>query len=407
VTAAARAEENWPEFRGPHANGHAESGNPPTHFSETENVRWKTAIHDKGWSSPVVWGKQIWLTTATEEGKKQYAICVDRETGKVLFDLLLFENEHPAATKQYNSFASPTPAIEKGRVYVSFGSYGTACLDTATGKPVWQRRDLPCNHFRGPASSPILFENLMIVHYDGFDYQYAIALDKQTGETVWKADRNVDYGTTDGDTMKAFSTPTVINVGGKQQLISVTSKAALALDPKTGKEIWRVRFESFSSASRPFYDHGLVYIDTGFGKADLLAVRPDGIGDVTDTHIAWKLTKNVGSQTSPIGVGDRIYMVHDTGIASSADAKTGESLWTKRWTGSFSASPVYAGGHIYFPDRDGTTHVLKPGKDYEEVGTCKLDAGCMASPAVVGDALILRTATHLYCLEDKHEQKAK
>ena len=213
-----------------------------------------------------------------------------------MVDAKLFDVAQPEDTQKYNSFASPTPVIEEGRVYVHFGSYGTAALDTATGKPLWTRRDLPCNHWRGPGSSPILYEDLLIVHLDGYDLQYVVALDKKTGRTVWKADRTHDYQTDDGDQKKGFATPIVIEAAGRSQLISPAAKAVVSLDPLTGRELWRVRYEQHSAATRPLFAHGLVYVDTGFSKADLLAIRPDGRGDVTATHVAWKATKGIGAK---------------------------------------------------------------------------------------------------------------
>ncbi len=393
------AADNWPQFRGPDGQGHSDATSLPLTWSETEHVRWKTPIHDKGWSCPVVWGNQICLTTATVEGKKLYAICVDLETGKVVRDIKLFDIDNPSDTRQYNSYASPTPVIEEGRVYVHFGSYGTACLDTQTGEVIWQRRDLPCNHFRGPGSSPILFENLLILDFDGFDYQYVVALDKRTGKTVWKKDRTLDYGTTDGDMKKSFSTPLVIEAAGRLQMISPCSKGAYAYDPRTGDEIWRITFPSYSSAARPILGDGLVYINTGFGKADLLAVRPEGEGDVTATNIVWKATKSIGSKPSPVLVDGLIFDVHDAGVASCLDAKTGQQLWTKRLGGAFSASPIAALGRVYFFDEQGKGTVVKVGRTYEELATNTLDDGCKASPAVVGKAIILRTQTALYRIE--------
>jgi outer membrane protein assembly factor BamB len=349
----------------------------------------------------VVWGDQIWLTTATPDGTKLFAICVDLTTGHIVRDLELFDVDNPADTRQYNSYASPTPVIEPGRVYISFGSYGTACLDTQSGAVLWQRRDLPCNHFRGPGSSPILFENLVILDFDGFDYQYLIALDKQTGRTVWKADRTVDYGTTDGDMKKSFSTPLVIDAAGRLQLISACSKAALAYDPQTGKELWRIRHTGYSSAARPVFGDGLLFINTGFGKANLLAMRPEGEGDLTDTNIAWKVTKSVGSKPSPLLVDGLIYLVHDAGVASCIDAQTGKEVWSKRLGGDFSASPIFAAGRVYFCDESGKTTVVKTGRKYEALATNTLDDGCKASPAAVGQSLILRTKTNLYRIEER------
>ena len=396
---SARAADNWPQFRGPTGDGHSAATGLPLTWSETKNVRWKTPLHGRGWSSPVVWGDQIWLTTAREDGTQMFAVCVAAASGNILHDIKLLDVKKPRFCHPLNSYASPTPVVEAGRVYVHFGSYGTACLDTKTGRMLWSRRDLPCNHFRGPGSSPILFGNLLIVHLDGFDYQYIVALDKHSGQTVWKSDRDIDYGTDNGDIMKAYSTPILIEAAGRTQLISPTSKAALAYDPLTGEELWRVRYESFSATARPLFGHGLVYINTGFGKADLLAVRPDGRGDVTLSHVAWKASKRVGSKPSQLLIGDLIYNVHDSGVASCLDAASGTEVWARRVAGQYSASPLYADGRIYFFSHEGNTTVIKPGRRYRKLSVNRLDDGFMASPAVTGKALILRTRTHLYRIE--------
>jgi outer membrane protein assembly factor BamB len=407
---------NWPQFRGPDGQGHA-AGELPIHWSETDGVVWKTPIHGRGWSSPVVWAGQIWLTTGTDDGKQLFAMCIDAATGRVLKDIKLFDVEKPSPTRAYNSFASPSPVIEAGRVYVTFGSAGTACLDTADGHMIWQRRDLPCNHFRGPGSSPILFENLLILHFDGFDYQYVVAMDKRTGKTVWRRDRDVDYGTTDGDMKKAFSTPLVIDVDGQLQLISPCSKHTLVYDPRTGRDLWRIHYSVFSTAARPIYGGGLLYLNTGFGKADLLAVRPPKVpldrdkpnvakavdappDDISGTNVVWRLSKSVGSKPSALLVGDLIFLVHDAGVASCVDAKTGSVQWSKRLSGRFSASPISAGGRVYYFGEDGTTTVVRAAREYEELASNHLDDGCMASPAATGRALIVRTKTNLYRIEN-------
>lgn len=395
----ALADENWPQFLGPMGNNHSTATNLPATWSEDENIAWKTPIHDSGWSSPVIWGNQIWLTTATDDGKKSFAVCVDKETGKILHDLPLWDNLSPEDTRQYNSFASPTPVLEEGRVYVHFGSYGTACLDMRSGDTLWSRRDLPCRHYRGPGSSPILFENLLIVHLDGYDHQYVVALDKRTGHTVWKKDREIDYGTDDGDSMKAFSTPTILTAGGRLQMVSATAKAVLSYDPRTGDELWRVRYKEHSVAGRPMFGHGLVFLSTGFGKASLLAIKPDGTGDVTNSHIAWTAPQGVPSEPSPILVDDLLYMVHDKGTAQALEAKTGQEAWSARIGGNFSATPLYADGKIYVTNHQGTTTVFAPGREFQKLGTSKLDAGTHATPAAVGSAIYFRTDTHLYRIE--------
>jgi outer membrane protein assembly factor BamB len=401
VALPAAAADNWPQFRGPTAQGHADDAEIPTTWSETENIVWKTPIHGRGWSSPVVWGSQVWLTTATADGKQMFAICVDRETGKVMHDLKLFENDKPEEIHELNSYASPTPCIEEGRVFVHFGSYGTACLDTDSGKVLWQRRDLPCNHYRGPGSSPMPYGDTILIHYDGYDYQYVVALDKQSGDTVWRSDRDVDFGTDNGDFKKAYCTPLVVETDGKRQLISPASKAVVALDPDTGKELWKVRYKEFSATARPVYGHGLVFVNTGFGKAEMWAIRPGGKGDVTDTHVAWRVTRSIGSKPSPVLLGDYLYQVHDSGVATCLDAKTGGDVWTKRLPGQYSSSLLASKDKVYFFNQQGQTTVIRGGEKFEPLATNTLDAGCMASPAVAGKALFVRTGTHVYRIEDK------
>ena len=396
------ADESWPQFRGPRGDGSSDSTGVPRTWSETKNVRWKTAIHDRGWSSPVVLGNQVWLTTATPDGKKLYAVCVARDTGAIVHDLELFQVETPDEIHTTNSYASPSPVLEGDHVWVSFGTYGTACLERRTGKTVWTRRDLPCNHWRGPGSSPILWKHLYICHYDGYDYQYVVALDKRTGDTVWKTNRSNDYGTDDGDFKKAYSTPIVIEAAGRTQMISAGSKAAFSYDPLTGEESWQVRFSRFSSTARPLWGHGLVIVNTGFGKGELLAVRPDGKGDVTKSHVEWHVTRGVGSKTSSLLIGDLIYSVVDRGgIVSCLDAKTGEQVWTGRLGGNFSASPIVVDGAMVFCDEAGKPALLAPGREFRKLGVNQLDEGCMSSPAVAGKAIFLRTRTHLYRLEKR------
>jgi outer membrane protein assembly factor BamB len=405
LAASGMAEDRWTEFRGPAGTGHSSSTGLPRAWSETKNVAWKTRLHGRGWSSPVVYGRQIWLTTATPEGHDLSVLALDRDTGRVLVDKRLFRVEKPEDTRQYNSFASPTPVIEEGRVYVHFGSYGTASLDSATGQVLWERRDLPCNHWRGPGSSPILYGDLLIVHFDGYDLQYAVALDKKTGNTVWKADRAYDFGTDDGDQKKAYSTPVVIEAGGRKQLISPAAKAVLSLDPSSGQEIWRVRYEQHSAAARPLYAHGLVYVASGRGaKSELLAIRPDGRGDVTTTHVAWRALRGIGASPSPVLVGDLVYSVTDkAGVLTCIDARTGAELYQERvGGGAHTASLLYADGAVYVFAEDGSAVVVKPGRSYEELGRGTLgEGGVMATPAIAGSALFLRTESHLYRLETR------
>jgi outer membrane protein assembly factor BamB len=306
-----------------------------------------------------------------------------------------------------NCYATPSPVIEPGRVYIHFGSAGTGCLDSGTGKALWKRNDLPCRHSRGPSSSLISFENLVILTMDGADLQYQVALNKKTGETVWKTDRSVAWNdenvpgqmAKDGDLRKAHSTPLIATVGGKPQMFSAGAKAAYSYDPRTGKELWKVQYPDWSVAPRPIYDHGLVFFVTGLTKKELWAVKPDGQGDVTGTHVAWKLGTHVGKYASPILVDGLIYTAADESFVTCVEAITGQVVWTERVGGKYAASPIYADGRLYFFSQDGTTTVLKPGRTLEVLATNTLSNGFMASPAVSGKAFYLRTKTDLYRIE--------
>ena len=410
VTTVARAD--WPAFRGPHGNGHAAQSKPlglPLEWSETKNVAWKTPIPHRGWSTPVTQGNQIWLTTATPKGNDFFALCVDAGTGKVVFHERLFHCDDPEPLgNRTNCYASPSPAIEPGRVYTSFGSYGTACLDTGTKKVLWRRTDLKCRHYRGPGSSPILYDKLLILTMDGVDRQYLAALDKTTGKTVWEADRTTkwdDIGRDgkpfrEGDFRKGFATPLVMETKGGPQLVSPGSMCAYAYDPRTGKELWKTPHRSHTSVLCPVYAEGLAVFCTGLGGPQLWAVRPDGRGDVGKTHVAWRVSADTPRTPSPIVVDGLIYMISDTGVTTCLEAKTGQRVWRSRLGGSYASSPIYADGRLYFCSQQGKTTVVKPGRTCEVLATNNLDGGFMASPAISGGALVLRTKTHLYRIED-------
>jgi len=399
--AAVAADEPWPQFLGPAANGSCQRSDLPLTWSETTNVRWKTAIHDRGHSSPVVWERQIWLTTATDDGKQVFAICVDRDSGQIVHDIRVFEVDSPKPIAELNTYASPTAVVEAGRLYAHFGSYGTACLDTATGKTLWSRRDLLCDHFRGPGSSAFVYKNLLILTFDGIDVQYLVALDKRTGATVWKTDRSTDYHNAEGDNRKAYCTPIVIDVGGPQ-LISCGAYAAEAYVPETGQEIWKVSYPGgFFNVSRPLFDRGMLFLNTGFGRPEIWAVRPDGHGEISQSHVVWKSkAKNLPAKPSSVLAGELLFCVNDNGFATCIEAKTGKTVWQERIHGFFSASPLAAPGRIYFFDQDGKTTVIAPERKLKVLAVNQLDDGFMASPAVAGKALILRTKTHLYRIEE-------
>jgi outer membrane protein assembly factor BamB len=402
--------ENWPQFRGPDGNGHSDAHGLPLHWSETRNVVWKTPIHDRGWSSPVIYGKQIWLTSASKDSRELFVLCIDRDTGKIIRDWKLFDVAQPQFVHPFNTAASPTPVIEEGRVYITFGSPGTACIDTKKFQVLWERRDIECDHFRGAGSSPILFQNLLLMHFDGSDHQFVMALDKQTGKTVWKTNRSIDFQdlnengkpAADGDLRKAFATPHVERINGRWEMISLGAKAAYSYDPFTGRELWRVEERGQHSAStRPVVGQGMIFYSTGFSAGQLFAVRTGGEGLITDTHVVWKVTRGVSNKPSILLVDGLIYMIGDTGIASCIDAQTGEQVWQQRIGGEYSASPLYADGRLWFFNEDGKTTVLKPGRVFERVGENHLDEGSLASTAIAGKAFYLRTRTDLYRIQEK------
>ncbi|QNN20867.1 PQQ-binding-like beta-propeller repeat protein [Planctomycetales bacterium ZRK34] len=409
--AALHAEECWPTFRGPNLEGIAEATGLPLTWSETENVKWKTPIHGRAWSSPVIVGDQIWLTTAPEDGRERYAVCVDRNTGKIMYDIKVFDVAEPQDIHEFNTYASPSPVIDPAnptRVYITFGSAGTACLDTRTGKILWTQRDLNCNHYRGAGASPILFENMLILPYDGSDAQFVAAMDRDTGKVIWKTDRSVDYEDIepdgkprrDGDFRKAFATANIGMVNGKPLLVSSGSKASYAYDPYTGKELWRIEDKKhFSASSTPVFGDGLIYIPTGLSRGEMWAVKPGGSGVVNDTHVAWKVRRGVPNKPSVLLIDGLLYMCDDGGIVSCLDAATGDEIWKDRVRGPFSASPLYADGRIYLFNEIGKTFVIAPGREFKQLAENDLDEGFMASPAVAGKAFYLRTKTHLYRIE--------
>jgi outer membrane protein assembly factor BamB len=405
---------DWPDYRGPWHDGHVSAPGDtkpvglPIKWSERENVRWKTAIPHRGWSTPVILGGQIWLTTATTNGQDFFAICVDAASGKTVLSEKLFHCGTPEPLgNDVNCYASPSVALETGRAFVHFGSYGTACMDTKTFQVIWKREDLPCRHYRGPGSSPILHKDLLVLTMDGIDLQYLVALDKRTGKTVWKTDRSAEWNDLDkdgkpdrgGDLRKAFSTPIVIEVGGVTQLISSGSKASYAYDPATGHELWKISTAAHSPATRPLFDRGLVFVVTGSGRSEYLAVRPDGRGNVTDTHIVWRTVRGAPRLVSPVLVGDLLFLLGEGGVMRCVEAANGNELWQERVAGECYASPIFGDGHIYCGDLNGKTTVLKAGRSFAVVATNTLDDGFMASPAVFGKALVLRTKTHLYRIE--------
>jgi outer membrane protein assembly factor BamB len=417
------AADAWPQFRGPDGQGHAESDHAPLYWSETEHIVWKTPIPGRGWSSPVVWGEQIWMTTAieipvTSEEHEQikanspvkhlelginksvtfHAICVDRQTGTILHNVKLFEHERPEPIHALNSYASPTPVIEAGRVWCHFGNFGTACLDTATGDVLWNER-FPNEHYVGPGSSPVLYENVLILTCDGADEQYIVGIDKYTGDAIWRKDRP-PMRTSDPDLKKSYSTPLVIHAAGRDQAVIPGTQWIVAYDPLTGEELWRFDHgNGFSLAPRPVHDGKLLFFCTGFGNPQLMAIDPTGKGDLSETHVKWRESSQIPEMPSPTVVDGHLYVLSENGIVSCIEPETGLRIWRARIEGDYSASLLEAAGRIYAFSQEGVTTVFSPGERFEKLAENRLDGRIMATPAVVDGAMYLRTDSALYRLE--------
>lgn len=421
---ATLAAAEWPQFRGPNGQGHSTAKGLPSEWSETTNIVWKTALPGKGWSSPVIDGKQIWLTYAiddpiSEEAKRQklksntgnqplqlagtvhmHALCVDRDSGKVFHDVEVLTEADPQWTHALNSFASPSPIIDDGKLYCHFGAHGTACLDTKSLKVLWTNNEIKIVHENGPGSSPVLYKDKLIFHCDGSDAQFIVALDAQTGKVAWKTDRSGAMKS-DPQLKKAYGTPIILDIAGQATLISPASDWLYAYDPHSGKELWKVSYGvlGFSIVPRPVAGNGMVFMSTSFMQSELLAMKVDGTS--ANPAIEWRSKKGVPKMSSPLLVGEELYMVSDNGVATCLDAKTGDTLWSKRLGGNFCSSPLYADGRIYVGNREGETFVLAPGKEFILLATNKLDDTIMASPAAVDKAIYLRTEKSLYRIEKK------
>lgn len=402
----------WPDKNGPTFDGivpAAEAARLPLKWnSETgENIVWKTDLEGEGHSTPVIGGDLIWFTSATSDGTKQYVYAIDRHTGKVARHDLVFENSAPEGLgNPLNNYAAPSPVLEADAVYVHFGTYGTARLDPLTGKKVWERRDINVRHYRGPGSSPVLHKDLLILTFDGIDQQFVTALDKKTGATVWKTGRTTDYGdldkdghpTRDGDMRKAYHTPGVFEIAGKEVLVSVGSRAAFGYDVATGKELWTIRHGGFNAAIRPLRSGDVLILNTGSERAHTLGVKLDDkmTGDITESHIVWDREKRNASEACPVLVNGIIFQITRGGIITSTKAATGEDLWEDRLTGQHLPSPIVAGDRIYFSNDRGDTRVVRVADKFEILAENKLPDPMSAGPAVADGALFIRTKKQLF-----------
>lgn len=380
--------QDWPQFRGPTGQGVSAATGLPLEWSESKNILWKTPVAGSGWSSPVIAGGRVWLTTFVDRGSSLRALAFDEETGKALVDVEVFKLKGAESINPKNSRASPTPVVDGDRVYVHFGAEGTAAL-TPAGQIVWKTR-FSYSSQHGSGGSPVVFGDLLIVSCDGPDAAFLVALDKATGKQRWKSWKRQPWD-------QAYSTPLAIAVGGRDEIVSVGAYHTAAYDPQTGKEIWGVNYpDGFSNVPRPVYGDGMVYITTGFQQPSLVAIRADGAGDVTKTHIAWTLARGAPLTPSPLLLGEALYVVNDGGIAMCLNARTGAPAWVQRLPGSYSASPVFADGRIYFLSEDGVATVIAPGAELRVLATNRLDGTTYASMAVSSGSFFIRTDRNLY-----------
>jgi outer membrane protein assembly factor BamB len=403
VSLVAVGGESWPQFRGPAQNGVSDATGLPLKWSESEGVKWKTPIPGEGWSSPILANGQIWVTTALDEGHSLRAICVDLETGKISRDIEVFKNDSPPPKNKRNSYASPTGVIDGDRVFVHFGAMGTACIDTKSGSIRWENRDLRVDHQNGPGGSIVGWKDKLIIACDGVDFQYEVALDKLTGKVAWKTPRSAlpELMKLPADMRKAYGTPVLLPIDGRTQSLTTASNRLYAHDPDSGKEIWHFDYpRGFSNVPLPVSDGKVMVVATGFMKPILLGIKVGRAkGDVTQSHLLWKQPAGAPDQSSPIIVKDRVYVTTSGGILSCLNLQNGQIVWKERIGSDFAASPIYAAGRLYFFAAAGPCTVIEPGDTFKKLAENTLEAGCMASPAVVGKSLIVRTKTHLYRIE--------
>lgn len=403
----------WPDRQGPTRDSivpESEAANLPLEWDEAsgKGIAWKTPLEGLGHSSPVIGGDIVWFTAATEDGRQMYLYGINRHDGKILHHKLAFANEVVEELgNPVNNYAAPSPVLEEDALYVHFGTYGTARLDPKTAKVVWERRDINVRHFRGPGSTPVIFENMLILTFDGIDRQFTIALDKATGKTLWKTPRTTDYGDLgpdgkplrDGDLRKAYGTPGIMKVGDTVQLLSVGSRAAFGYDIRTGKEIWTIKHTEFNASARPLSQGDIAYIDTGSERAHLLAVKLDAEakGDLTGTpRILWDREKRNAVLSSPVLVNGYIFQATGAAVGVCVDPKTGEDIWNERISpGKFIASPLVTKERIYWASDTGDMTVVAASPDFKVLARNKFEAGVTASPAVADGAIFVRTKTHL------------
>jgi outer membrane protein assembly factor BamB len=384
----------WPGWRGPRGDGYSPEKNIPTRWSKTENVAWKVAVPGSGYSSPIIWGDRIFLTTCLEKTLERVLLCLDRADGKTLWQRVVFKSRLEGK-HSLNSYASSTPATDGKHVWVSFlkaPDVQVACYDFK-GNKVWHRTPGKFFSKHGFCSSPVLYKDMVILNVDQDGDGYLVALDKASGKERWRTDRP--------NKTRSYCPPFIVKAAGKMQLVVSGSLCVASYNPDNGKQYWIIDGPTEQFVASMVYLDNVFCITGGFPDFHVLGIRPDGKGNVTRTHILWRHQKGASYVPSPIAKGRYFFLVSDKGIASCLEAKTGKRRWMEHLGRRHSASPVYADGHLYFLDDDGTTFVLKAGSKFEVVSKNSLGEECYASPAISHGQVFIRTVRHLYCIGKK------
>jgi outer membrane protein assembly factor BamB len=402
----AATDASWPRFLGPNGNNLSEASGLPLEWQEKKGkgLKWKIALPGQGWSTPVVGGGRIYCTTALENGKSLHALCLSLTDGSTIWDAEVLKVEEPPPKHDRNSYASPTPLLEGDRLYVTFGAMGTACVSTEDGSKIWENRELKWDQQNGAGGSVSGYKDLLLIPCDGADVQFEAALSKKDGKIVWKSERSADpiLKQRSADMRKAYGTPVVLEVGGEPTSFTMGAQRLYALNPLTGEERWFINYApGFSNVPTPVTDGKKLYISTGFQKPELWAIKLEPAkGDATETHVVWKQKKGAPLESTPVVYKDRLFMVNSTGIATCLKTEDGSIVWQERIGPDFAATPLVADGRVYFFDTWGKAYVVEASDTFKLIATNKLEAGCMASPVPVGKALLVRTKTHLYRIEN-------
>ena len=413
---------DWLQWRGPMGQGIADQSKVPIEWSETKNIAWRAQLPGRGWSSPLIDGNQVWVTAAhetvaSEEQSKErlkantgsqplivlselriHAICIDKETGEIIKDIEVLRKKDPQWIHKTNSYASPTPIIEDGRMYIQKGSYGSACLDLKSGKVMWQNQDLWVMHENGPGGSPLIWNDLLIFHMDGSDKQFIVAIDKNTGKVIWKTKRSGKMHD-NPQLKKAYGTPVIVSLQGRDVVVSPAANWLYGYEPVTGDELWKLEYGSlgFSIVPKPVIGNGMIFIGTSYMRPQMLGI------DVSkpQPRIAWSCKRSVPAISSPLLIGEELYFVSDSGgMVTCLDAKTGVERWRERIGGNHGSSPTFVGGRILFHSKEGETVALKPGREFKILARNKLDGEHHASAAISDNSIFLRTEKALYKISE-------